>query len=271
MSTARSPSLRLSSAERCAYRDDGFLVRRSVFRADELEELRDAVERADALARRATGAPGAAERTYRIDGNRYLDAGPLTIQFEHDPETSTLRVLEPFHVLDPRFDALIDDPRLVEPMRDIVGSEDLALFTSKLNLKRSREGSRFRWHQDSPYWAHFCDHLDRLPNVMLALDDAEEENGCLRVVRGSHRRGMLPGLSDAGQLGPLFTDPRHFDLSAQVAVAMPGGSLLFFDPHTVHGSEPNRSGKPRRALLYTCQPGGHRMFKIDAVREVVRG
>jgi ectoine hydroxylase-related dioxygenase (phytanoyl-CoA dioxygenase family) len=243
----------LTDAERCAYAEEGFFIRCSAFSAGELDELRTAAERADAKARCAAGNQDAAARTYRIDGNRYLDALSVTIQFEHDPATETLRVLE----------------RLVEPIRGLVGCEDVALFTSKLNFKRPHEGSRFRWHQDSPYWAHVCRHLDQLPNVMLALDDATEANGCLRVVRGSHKEGMLPGLEGEGRLGPLFTDPRCFDASGQVPAAMPAGSLLFFSPHTVHGSEPNRSAAPRRALIYTYQPAGHRLFKIDATRNAV--
>ena len=35
----------------------------------------------------------------------------------------------------------------------------------------------------------------------------------------------------------------------------------------MHGSQPNRSDQKRRALVLTYQPGGHRMFKIDAVRD----
>ncbi len=42
--------------------------------------------------------------------------------------------------------------------------------------------------------------------------------------------------------------------------------MLFFDPHTVHGSQPNASDALRRALLFTYQPSGHRMFKVDAER-----
>jgi hypothetical protein len=262
--------VRLSEAERRAYAEDGFFIRRRVFAEPELRELRAAAERADVTARRATRSSDAPERVYRFDGNRYLDALNVTIQFEHDPDTQTLRVLEPFHILDGRFDALIDDPRLVEPACELVGCDEIALFTSKLNLKRPREGSRFRWHQDSPYWFHACDHLDQLPNVMLALDDASEENGCLRVIRGSHKRGMLAGLEGEGELGPLFTDPRQFDVSQQVAAVMPAGSLFFFSPHTVHGSEPNRSEAARRALIYTYQPAGHRLLKLDRTRNAAR-
>jgi ectoine hydroxylase-related dioxygenase (phytanoyl-CoA dioxygenase family) len=176
-------------------------------------------------------------------------------------------VIEPFHHLDARFEALIDDPRLVEPMRDLVGVPQVALFTDKLNCKRPQEGSRFRWHQDSPYWTHFTQDVDRLPNVLIALDDADESNGCFRVIRGSHKRRMLPGLSEEGTLGPLFTDPRYFDEADQVPVVVPAGSLVFFSPHTVHGSERNGSESLRRAMVLTYQPGGRRMFKVDAKRD----
>jgi ectoine hydroxylase-related dioxygenase (phytanoyl-CoA dioxygenase family) len=48
---------------------------------------------------------------------------------------------------------------------------------------------------------------------------------------------------------------------------MPAGSLFFFSPHTVHGSEPNHSDSPRRALVLTYQPPDLRMFKVDRIRE----
>ena len=69
-----------------------------------------------------------------------------------------------------------------------------------------------------------------------------------------------------GRLGPLFTDPRCFDASRQVPAVMPAGSVVFFSPHAVHGSEPNRSDSARRAFVVTYQPAGHRMFRVDAER-----
>ncbi len=255
---------RITDAERRAWEEDGFFLRKAVFAADEIREFGDAAERC--VARIHDALLGANER-YAIDGNVYHEAGGSTVQLEHQPGSRTIRVIEPFHHLDERLNALIDDARLVEPMRDLVRSERVALFTDKLNLKRPREGSRFRWHQDSPYWAHFADELDRLPNVLVTLDDANEENGCFRVIRGSHRKGMLPGLEGEGRLGPLFTDPRAFDAADEVACTAPAGSLVFFSPHTVHGSQPNHSDTRRRALVITYQPGGRRMFKVDAKRE----
>lgn len=254
----------LRPAERRAWEEDGFFVRRAVFSREEMAEVCAAAERVAAAAEEAAGR---SSDRYRVDGNLYVEAGGATLQFEHAPGSGTLRVVEPFHHLDLRLDRLIDDPRIAEPMRGLTGSEAVALWTDKLNLKRPREGSRFRWHQDSPYWAHFFRELDRLPNVLVTLDDADEHNGCFRVIRGSHRRGMLPGCEGDGRLGALFTDPRAFDEADQVPTVVPAGSLVFFSPHTVHGSEPNRSDASRRALVLTYQPGGNRMFKVDAKRE----
>ena len=254
---------RLRDDERRMWREDGFFVRPAVFPELELEALRAGAERVARAAERVARAG----RSYEVDGNRYVDVGETTLQYEHRSGSQTLRVVEPFHHLDPLFGELLDDLRIVEPICDLVGAERAALWTDKLNFKRPLEGSGFRWHQDSPYWAHACAHLDLLPNVMLALDAADPENGCLRLVRGSHRRGLLPGCQGEGVLGPLFTDPRHFDLAAAVPAVMPAGSLLFFSAHTVHGSEPNRSTRARRACVLTYQPPGHPMFKRSGCRE----
>jgi hypothetical protein len=259
----------LSDAERAAWQERGFFFRAAVFGRRELDALRDAAEGVVSAAEAAL--PESTTR-YEIDGNGYVEievvSVPATVQLEHSPGSRTVRVVEPFHTLDPRFERLVDDERLVAPVRGVIGSERVALFTDKLNLKRPREGSRFDWHQDSPYWAHFCGHLDQLPNVMLTLDDADRGNGCFRLIDGSHRRGMLPGREGEGVLGPLFTRADQFDEQDAVLAELPAGSLVFFSPHSVHGSPPNRSPRLRRALILTSQPAGYRMFKVDRVRNV---
>jgi hypothetical protein len=257
----------LAPAERAAWREQGFFFRTAAFDAGELAVLGHAAE---SVVRAAEEAVGAGER-WAVDGNTYVDVRiegrAATVQLEHAPGSHTVRVIEPFHALQPAFERLVDDPRIVEPIRELVGAPRVALFTDKLNLKRPREGSRFQWHQDSPYWAHFCRHLDQLPNVLLTLDAADEQNGCFRLIPGSHRRGMLPGREGEGVLGPLFTRPDQFDERRAVAAAVPAGSLVFFSPHSVHGSQPNRSDRPRRALVLTYQPAGLRLFKEDRVRD----
>ena len=257
----------LRPEERKAYAESGFFARAGVIGARELEALREAAERVVAIAEQAAERAGEGD-AYQVDGNRYVEALRSTIQFEHREGSRTIRVVEPFHHLDPELDRLLADPRIVAPVCGILESDRVALWTDKLNLKRPREGSGFRWHQDSPYWAHACNHCEKLPNVMITLDDADRENGCFRLIPGSHARGFLPGLADGTRLGPLFTDPAHFEVGRQWLAELPAGSLVFFDSHIVHGSEPNRSARARRAMVVTYQPPGHAMFKADGTREL---
>jgi len=256
--------MRLSRTEQASYAADGFLIRPAVFSDSEVVQLRAAVERAAILAARLA----CSGNTYILDGKRFVDSGHVTVQFEPDPNSETIRVVEPVHELDDELGRLLEEPRIVEPMRDLVGCEEIALWTDKLNLKRAREGSGFGWHQDSPYWIHDCDHVDQLPNVLVALDDASEANGCFRVIRGSHRQGCLPGTDDGTQLGGFYTDPACFAEDQQVPMLVPAGSLVFFSPHSVHGSFANRSDQPRRALVLTYQPAGYPMLKSKRVYNV---
>jgi ectoine hydroxylase len=256
----------LTAAECARYAADGFLIRERVFEAAEVEDLREAAECTVAAATERSRHG----RTYWLDGKRFVDVDGATVQFEHARESETVRVIEPVHMFDARWEALVDDPRIVTPMCALVGAPAVALWTAKLNLKRPREGSGFRWHQDSPYWIHDCGHVDQLPNVMVVLDDATAANGALRMIPGSHRQGRLPGTDDGTQLGGFFTDPASFDEATAVAMAAPAGSLVFFSPHVVHGSLPNRSDQPRRALIMTYQPAGHRMLKVPRVRNAGR-
>ena len=194
----------------------------------------------------------------------------MTVQYEHAPGSETVRVIEPAGHLHPDLDRLLEDPRIVSPVRDILDTHEVSVWTNKLNLKRAGEGSGFGWHQDSPYWVHDSDHVDLLPNVYLAFDDASVDNGCLRIIRRSHRDGCLPGTSDGTQLGGFFTDPSCFDESDEVLLEVPAGSLVFFDPHTIHGSGPNHSEKARRAFIMTFQPAGFPMLKTGQVRNVTQ-
>ena len=264
MSEQHSPAYSLSAQELLDYQSNGYLIRRNVFGADELVSLREAVE---AAVQHATELCEQGD-TYHLDGKRFVDVGTMTVQFEHCPGSQAVRVIEPVHQLHPRLEQLVDDPRIVAPMRSIIGQEHLSVWTNKLNLKRAGVGSGFGWHQDSPYWIHDSSHVDLLPNVYLAFDDADEQNGCLKVIRGSHLRGCLPGRDDGSQLGGFFTSTECFDEADAVAMTVPSGSLVFFDPHSIHGSAPNDSSHARRAIIMTYQPGDYPMLKTGQIRNV---
>ena len=135
-------------------------------------------------------------------------------------------------------------------------------------MKRPEIGSGFGWHQDSPYWIHDSNDVDTLPNVYICLDDAHKSNGCFSVIARSHTNGCLPGTSDGSQLGGFYTDPRLFDLKNKVDIEAAAGSLIFFNPHIVHGSSPNKSKNERRAYIVTYQPSDRAMLKSGLVKNI---
>lgn len=131
---------------------------------------------------------------------------------------------------------------LLTRVQDILGP-DLLLYRDILMLKPAQVGSKMPWHQDSNYWpiepAALC-------SVWTALDEATVENGCMRVIPGSHRLDLIRSRGADGS-GPLDDD--QVDLSEAVDVPLKPGSSLFFHSRLLHGSEPNGSDKPRRAFI----------------------
>lgn len=254
----------LTTFELDFYQQEGYLVRESMFNEVELLKINSAFERASLKALELSNRGS----EYNLDGKRFVNCDYLTIQFEPGIDNKTIKVIEPAHQLDDYLEHLICDPRLVKPIQDIIGQSEISLWTDKLNLKRPREGSGFGWHQDSPYWIHDSSDVNLLPNAYLAIDTSNEDNGCFRVIRGSHLEGCLPGTDNGTQLGGFYTNPSSFDETQQVALEVPAGSLIFFDPHTIHGSGPNQSDFQRRAYIVTYQPGNLPTLKSSTVKNI---
>ena len=179
--------------------------------------------------------------------------------------------MEPFVHLDPALEALPDDPRLAEPMRALCGAAEIALFTDKLNFKRPG-GAPFPWHQDSPYFAFECPHVDRL--VQSCLMEIDRHG---RVVRSEFHDGIINSterMTYTGVNGILTDRDPDTDVdrvladARKVPVEAPAGSAIFFHGDVVHGSRSNKSAASRRASILTYQPGGHAQFRRPGVREI---
>lgn len=249
------------------YREQGYFLRERVLAEAELAPLREAVEGVHERVVRDAGRGDAGPIEW-VDDKRYQKVAGSLVKWEWRDGSRQVRSMEPYHHLDPRLDALIDDPRLWQPACPLVDATSLSLFSDKLNFKRPG-GSPFPWHQDSPYWAFGCNHLDRLVSVLINLDDSDVENGCLWMIPGSHTQGFLPTFQDRGVVGRLYTDMERVpEAPAPVALEAPAGSVVWFHGDLVHGSQRNRSNSPRRVLVLTYQPAGLPRWRHEDVRPV---
>jgi len=254
-------SFEMGAAERLRLAEDGYVVREGVFSPAESAEIAAACE--DLIARLQAARRHTKRRvgSYMFEISR--EAAAVVKWEPFSPEV--VQAIEAFAHLSPRLRDCGLDRRLVDPCKAIVGEDDLALFTEKLNLKRARDGGQYILHQDFPYWEPMSPVAAQVATAMIFLDDATLENGCLEVAPGSHTAGKWPLRTDAAEFGREM-DVGAFDMSRLRPLEVPAGSVVYFGAFLVHRSLPNRSGGDRRALLYSYQPAGHpHLFELHGL------
>ena len=90
--------------------------------------------------------------------------------------------------------------RLVDSMEKCLGGE-VYHYHSKMNMKEPRVGGAWAWHQDYGYWYQNGCLFPYMASVMIAVDAATRENGCLQVIRGSHHMGRIDHVLAGDQAG----------------------------------------------------------------------
>ena len=133
--------------------------------------------------------------------------------------------------------ALVDG--LIRTVASELLGEEALLYKEKINYKLVG-GAGFAPHQDKPAYPF----VDRVLSVMVAVDDATVENGCLEVVDRSH--GTVLAQDERGCIATSVVETLTFH-----PLELRAGETLFFDALTPHRSGTNTSTKPRRALYPT--------------------
>jgi ectoine hydroxylase len=165
------------------------------------------------------------------------------------------------HRLDPDMAALAADPRIVEPVRQILGS-DVYVHQSRVNLKPGFIGKDFYWHSDFETW-HTEDGMPRMRalSVSVSLTENYEWNGSLMVIPGSHRHfvgcaGETPeGHYRESLKAQEYGVPSREDITRLVAeggihqVTGAPGSATMFDCNVMHGSNGNITPFARRNVF----------------------
>jgi hypothetical protein len=218
------------------FEEAGFTGPLRVFDADRVAEIRDAVDRIVA------------------DPERFRpDLYEIEAAWTERPDEVVCHFLGGWRC-DPVLRRAVFDLAATVPCAQVLGVDRLRFWHDQVFYKPARHAGVVPWHQDYSYWQRTAPARHVTLNVML--DDADEDNGCLMFVPGSHRMGLLPSLPFDSPLETAveFLDAEQRAAFRPVAVPVPAGHGTLHHSHTLHGSGPNRSERPRRALVlnYMC-------------------
>ena len=157
---------------------------------------------------------------------------------------------------DPFWLRLVGDDRLLDIAQLFIGP-DIALFASHYISKPPYTGQPVLWHQDAAFWP-----LEpmRVVTLWLAIDHSTPENGCVRLVPGSHRgdiAAMRANTAVDNVLGEEIAD--EVDESAAVDIVLAPGDVEVHHPNIVHGSNANTSPSRRCGLTIRYIPTSTRI------------
>ena len=150
------------------------------------------------------------------------------------------------------FGLLTRSNRMIASVNELMeGDSSVCHFHSKLMQKEPKVGGAWEWHQDYGYWYKNEFLLpEQLMSVMIAITDANKANGCLQVIKGSHKIGRI----EHGFAGEQVGASQHYvDLALKtmelVYVEIKAGDALFFHANILHRSEANTSDTARWSLI----------------------
>ena len=146
------------------------------------------------------------------------------------------------------FEKLFRNDTVVADIAQLTGAAQLRIWHDQIQYKPSEIGGTTDWHQDGPAWRILAPDVQ--VTAWVALDDVDQDNGCLWMVPRSHTWGEAPAGSLNGEL------PATYDGHEVAPVPRPVGCGQVHYHHclTWHASLPNRSERPRRAIGYHYMP-----------------
>lgn len=162
---------------------------------------------------------------------------------------------------DPFWVRLISDSRLLDIAEQFIGP-NIALFASHYIAKPPLDGQAVLWHQDGSFWP--LEPMD-VVTLWLAIDDSTPENGCMRVIPGSHRQNLqgLQRRTDVENVLGSGLDPALVDESQARDVALDPGDVSIHHPNVIHDSQANNSQRWRRGLTIRYIPTTTRIISEE--------
>jgi ectoine hydroxylase len=214
---------------------NGFILKKNLFSQDEIEKL-------DNFINCSSDKEQTANKTKSSTGN-------LKITLWNDPSNDLIGKFS-------------TNERIVYPMQNFLGDE-VYHYHSKIIWKRPGDGG-FDWHQDYGYWYHNACLYPDMGSCFIMLDKATKENGCLKVLKSSHKVGRIghdvsmdapEQTADMERISEL--EKRH----ETVYITAEPGDVLFFHSNLLHSSDANKSKNSRRTLIVCFNTKSNNPYK----------
>lgn len=217
-----------------AYHRDGYVILREFFSPEEVGLLLETYKK-DKLIK---------ESAISVDDNSGMNT-KLTLWYKSGDDI---------------YGAFSRSERVVDGLKMILGGNP-ALYHTKFMQKEPKVGGAWEWHQDYGYWYDNGFLWPEMLSVMVAVTKANKENGCLQVLRGSHKLGRINHGATGKQIGAdmerLNAAKAHLDL---VHVELDPGDTLFFHGNLLHQSEGNTSDTARFSLISAYNLASNKSF-----------
>lgn len=173
------------------------------------------------------------------------------------PEGKRPEEMDVPHFTDPWLFRFLADERVLDVIEGFLGP-DIVLWSSHFIAKPKGDGKAVPWHTDGAYWHGRLDPMEVI-TLWLAVDESSLENGCMRVIPGSHKTfkaaidAYVPVDGSTNVFGSrippeLIEEDRAVDLELRV------GECHFHDAWTIHGSNLNTSTKRRCGYTMRYMP-----------------
>ena len=165
------------------------------------------------------------------------------------------------HPSDDLFGKFSTNERIVRPMEEYLRDE-VYHYHSKIIWKNPGDGG-FDWHQDYGYWYHNGCLYPDMASCFIMIDRATKENGCLKVLKGSHRVGRIDhGVSVTPEQTADMERVRELEKRHEsVYIEAEPGDALFFHANLLHSSDANKSNESRRTLIVCFNTKSNNPYK----------
>ncbi len=213
----------LSNTRLDEYQQNGFVLEKAMFNAEEIDLLRRAAKEDRQLDQHSFG---------RGDG-----------------EGGTVRLSLWNHPGDTLYGMFARCETIVNSAETLLEGE-VYHYHSKMIMKDAKVGGAWAWHQDYGYWYQNGVLFPLLCSASIAVDPATRENGCLQVLKGSHLMGRIDHVLTGDQAGADLERVAEAQKRLEtIYIEMAPGDVLFFHANLLHRSDQNKSDNPRWSMI----------------------